>query len=645
MPPFWIWASVVGLLSLNKLLSQQTPEESIRRRSRPNWEKQVDDQIRHKPRPPLYHGLPLWRNWVTASAFFAGQLHRRKDFTHLLVLGTTGTGKSQLCLQPFLKTWLRHTKPRETVVLVDTKGDFTEILTALGKPFFLLDLMDLDAWAWDMGADFADLSRLKLFGQYLFPDKGGDNQFFVNAARDIFLAVLTLLIDTHGERFQLSDLYNAILADRTTLLRLLRSHPEGQRVAHAYLEGEAQETADSILSELASVKGKLDIPCAHWQRSTQRFSLRRFLREGGTLVVRFDVDAKETTFSLGKFLISSYIDFINAGADTRRFRHLLLLDEAHFVGKVLNLIEGVNFSRSKGLSILIASQSITGLHHVYGREQAQAILNSCAFQMFLRAEEQTNALLQAEQFGKREVTHWVETENFGQQPPSYGFNQDQQVRPVVTDRDFLTLPTPSPSKGFSYYARTPFGQTIRGHLSFRNPFLKGLLLPTRKPRPRRLLQGSDQLVRPWTEADLERLFPPADTGTQWSRAAQTLGDHLEQTLVQLYEEALELLHGAIVQLLVARNPTLGQRLQQGRMSWLELLTSLAQTLSLRRTLRWGVRLVVLSLTHRVRQIPRRVAWLVLEVWRSLIWTLEHWSVQAEKGILRLLRRFGLFRRP
>lgn len=653
MPPFYLWGSFLFLLVLAKTQTPPSLDESIHKRSRPRWEREAEQWRKQRPRRSLYKGVRLWQHLLISgfcfrlpglrsvchqSVFFAGQFHRKQDITHLLVLGSTGSGKSQLCNQPFLRTWLRQPTPRQTVVLVDTKGDFTEIMEASGQPYTLVDPMDLLASAWDMGADFQDLSKLKVFGQYMFPEREGDNAFFVNAAREIFLAVLTILIDTQGSEFQLSDLYNAILSDKATLKRLLESHEEGRRVARVFLDSEAERTTDAILSELAAVKGKLDIPAAHWQRSTRRFSLRRLLQEGGTLVVRFDVDAKETTFPLGKFLLSTYIDLINALPDHQKARHLLLLDEAHFIGKVVNLTQGVNFSRSKGLSILIASQSLTGLYHVYGKEEAQAILNSCSWQLFLRAEDQTNASLQAQQFGQRKDQDWRYTENFGGPQPSYSLGQDRQMWPVVTDRDFLQLPTPSPRKGFSYYARTPFAQVLRGHMDFKNPLLKWTLLPKRKRRSRRLLRGNEQLVKPWTAADLERLLRGPQQRSQRAQAAQALASQVEQQVVQLYGEALDLLNGALLKLVVTRNPALARQIQNGSVTWPVLLKALATTLPLRRSMGWFGQVLLLGLRERLLSLPRRVGRGVETAWLSLLWPLEHQSVQLENWLKRQFRR-------
>jgi hypothetical protein len=217
---------------------------------------------------------------------------------------------------------------------------------------------------------------------------------------------------------------------------------------------------------------------------------------------------KSSLDPINQLILDRVVDLLLDGHETRSRKSFLIFDEARELGKVRKLHAALNLGRSKGVSVTLGFQDIAGLRSVYGDKEAAELTGQINNKTFLRTDSHTTAKWAEEHFGQVELR--IESVNISNGPDgkeTHGTTIQNRVQPLVLASQVMGIPRTSPEHGFTglhdvpkvgtYLTEVPFDEVI-GQLVPADPDE-----PNHEARP-----GSDQLLKEWTAADLQRLKLP-----------------------------------------------------------------------------------------------------------------------------------------
>jgi type IV secretory pathway TraG/TraD family ATPase VirD4 len=275
---------------------------------------------------------------------------------HLLLAGTTGTGKSTLIEEALDGIGKRN----ERAIICDPNGGFVRRFAREGDR--LLNPFDARTEGWtvfnELRADF-DADRL---AASIVPAGHGDSAPWHHYAQVLLAEVLRALVrggDTTTER----------------LLHWCTSAPArelGAMLAGTSAAGLFDEGADKALASTRFVLTAHLSP--HRFLKPGGFSLRNWLeREGGSLFMTWRADMQAALAPL----LATWADIatnavLTLPPDPSR-RVWLVLDELAALGKLNGLENGLTLGRKHGLAVVAGLQSTAQLDRLYGKESATVI--------------------------------------------------------------------------------------------------------------------------------------------------------------------------------------------------------------------------------------------------------------------------------
>lgn len=472
--------------------------------------------------------------------FWAGHWVPISVMQHALTLGSPGSGKTLHGTCTFTSTTLsvRSRRGRKLIVF-DTKGDYRRILEGIHHhweiPLYyrVLNVSDLYASGWDIVADFNDYARLYDLGFLLFPPIQGENAFFQDAARAILIAVMSSFLYRHGPDLTMADLYNALTSDLPTIEEIIRGFPRGEDIIYLLLKTDAKETLDNIRMTLYAQIQRLQIPAAHSQNvQGGLISLREFLEspDEQILVISQDLTAKTASEPIIQAAFKRLIDFINArnGVEIEP-NTFIFLDELEFLGKLPGLKDAVNFARGKGLILFLLSQTVEGLHSVYGKDVAEGILSACPFKAFFRSDSLITAQWVQNLIGQREVWESQWSTSFGSQGTTISHSRKRQLEYPILSSDLRKLPQPSLETGLtgifiSKEYGDEFWKSIQGEELSQ-------LIPPNFEFSTSPLEPAHQIIKQWSPAERAKYV----SGCSKTSAPEPSSEEIAQPILALFE--------------------------------------------------------------------------------------------------------------
>lgn len=338
---------------------------------------------------------------------------------HLLVAGTTGSGKSTL-IEELLDG---ITARGERCIVCDPNGSYLRRFARDGDR--LLNSFDARTEGWclfnELRADF-DAERL---ARSVVPAGHGESAPWHHYAQVLLAEVLRALLrngDSSTERL----LYWATCAPACELGALLVGTPAA---------GLFDEGADKALASTRFVLTAYLSPQRYLKPGA--FSLRDWLeQETGSLYLTWRADMQAALAPL----LASWVDIATSAIltlppDPRR-RIWLVLDELAALGKLNGLEAGLTLGRKHGLAVVAGVQSTAQLDRLYGRESA-TVLRACFRNLLVLAVAKSDPATADElsrALGEREVLR----QEYSRSNGAGGLGESQSLR---QSRERLVLPS------------------------------------------------------------------------------------------------------------------------------------------------------------------------------------------------------------
>jgi energy-coupling factor transporter ATP-binding protein EcfA2 len=359
---------------------------------------------------------------------------------HLLLLGTTGSGKTQI-LRALVSQILSGREGR--VLIIDRKGDFTAWLAGRDDVAILAP-WDRRTRSWAVGIDIADaLGAAALAERFLPLDTQTNDRYWVDTPRNMIRTAIGILQALHAGRPGLdgcwgwADLAGALRQERSQLAAWLSQTEEGARAAQAIL-GHERVSAQDVYDSLSTWTRRLGHIAAGWpQRSGLSLRLwTRGLMGPRVLLVPTVMPDEELAAAVVRLIVETIASELLVLPDNPARRVWLVLDEFNLT-RLDTLTRLLPMARSKGAVVLAALQDIARTRALYGRDLSSSILNSFAVRAVLRLGDPDTQEWAAKALGRHDVERHrqVRSEHRGRASRS-----ETMAEQVVDRTEYLVMP-------------------------------------------------------------------------------------------------------------------------------------------------------------------------------------------------------------
>ncbi len=325
-------------------------------------------------------------------------LPRHAETSHILVCGTTGTGKSTL-----IEEIVNRTRSRgDRLVVCDPAGSYVSRFARSGD--HLLNPFDARSPGWSLFNEFRNDYDADRLARAIVPSGKGEAAAWHHYAR-VLLASVTRMLIRRGE------------ATTEALIRACASAPAadlGPDIAGTPAAGLFDPDASRALASTRFILSTYLAPHAYLRPGS--FSLRQWMREGsGALFLTWRTDMQTTLAPLMSGWISVLTaEILTLEPDPER-RIWLIVDELAALGPVEALPEALTLGRKFGLCIAAGLQSTSQLDELYGHDQAvtlRACFRTLVALGISRSDPDTAEFL-SRAIGEREVVRGEQTRSLG----------------------------------------------------------------------------------------------------------------------------------------------------------------------------------------------------------------------------------------
>lgn len=387
------------------------------------------------------HPCDFWVSGVgnTSLGFTDAMLGR-----HVLFIGGIGTGKT-VGMSSLIRSVRHGLGPQDALVFFDTKGDYLASFGREGDSIVAATTTsDPRQRYWNVFEEFRAVPPGRdvedeilevsngLFSNLL--DNAGDNIYFANAARDLFVALLTALLRDSTARTN-RDIRLGIAGMSITEMHELLDRPgnEDLRGAKHYI---AKEGSSSAMASLAFMQQVIQESFRSSFGREGNFSIRRFLREKGSRALFLEYDIASGTMLAP--IYKTMLDIAMKEAMSRQRasgRVVFVLDEFALLPELTHLTNGLNFGRSLGLRFIVGTQNTRQVEAKYGPEIAGSVLSAFGSVFAFRLFDGASREFVRDRFGENRKLVW-----FDSAVRQKGVSEQVTTGHVVEDWDLSALP-------------------------------------------------------------------------------------------------------------------------------------------------------------------------------------------------------------
>jgi hypothetical protein len=365
------------------------------------------------------------------------QIPRRMESSHIEIMGDSGTGKSALIRQMLMQIAERG----ETAIVYDPALEYTPQFYWPERGDLILNPLDARCPFWSPGDEIEHKSEALTLAASLFPDRYGENTFFVEGPRKIFAHLLSLK-PTPEELTQW--MRNPAEIDRrvagTELAAIIDTAAPAQRSG---VLGSLNLIADTF-NQLPSEKQTTQRwSAAVWSRSEQR---------GWLFLTSTPQSRKQMLPLISLWLDTLVLRLMNQGdvnqGETNRGeasarRVWFVLDEVATLQKLPQLHTAITENRKSNNPVVLGFQGRSQLETRYGHE-AESMLSQPATKIFLRTSEPRAARWISDTIGEVEIEQLRESHTSGHFPhhrKSKSYQLERRVEPLVMASEIGGLPS------------------------------------------------------------------------------------------------------------------------------------------------------------------------------------------------------------
>ena len=361
---------------------------------------------------------------------------------HLLVLGATGTGKSQFLLQ-FLPRMMQNHDGLKCVV-VDVKGEFIEFLYRPGidvifNPFdsrtagynFFRELSIVLDHNIETETEPPEVRMIASALADVASHENDTNKWVFEGVANIFYsAIMYCYIEN---KRTMRDFINFLRLPEDDIKKAFDALPRAfGSPGSNELVGDS-EAKQNVATELRKANTKLSALLEH----DGDFSIKEFMSQPGNLYLsRAGANAKNFD-AVFKLMLDLFARYVRTGADSKKLKYLMLIDEFGELPALSELSDLIRLSRSKGCSILLANQTIARIREKYGEKGASDILGNINSRLYFKIKEQSEADYISKNIGSARIERTSTSDNTSSgQGLMSGRDGDSESQSIVTEPAF-----------------------------------------------------------------------------------------------------------------------------------------------------------------------------------------------------------------
>ena len=359
-------------------------------------------------------------------------LAKDAEMQHILLTGTTGTGKS-ICMLEFMDNIRRR---KERAIVYDVAGTFVKHFYREKKDI-ILNPFDKACPTWNIWQDGEDLADFEAMAASLMPlHLSSSDPFWIHSARTIFSNLAERLRQMKKTETVLL-LQPIFSSDLTQLHQLLKG-----TVAENLVNPAVEKMALSIQSTVSTYCKALNYLRA--EEENPLFSIKRWIKaeeQDGWIFITSSAEKMEAL----KPLISVWLDtaarsILSLEPSTKR-RLWLLVDELASLHKLPSLSLLLSQGRKYGLCAVSAFQDIHQLRTIYGIDEAKALLAMYNTHVFCRTQCPDTAQWMSYLTGQRESVEQREGFSYGANTVRDGVSiqSERRQEPLILPTEFLRL--------------------------------------------------------------------------------------------------------------------------------------------------------------------------------------------------------------
>ncbi len=394
----------------------------------------------------------LHANGVASDLTIAGvPLIAGSETAHILVTGTTGSGKTQALLE-----LLRGIRARgDRVICFSPSGDFISAFYREDRDT-ILNPFDARCPSWDLWGDCPHAYDYDgLAAALISPTLSTSDPFWNDSARKVFSAAVRRCKERHRESVK-------FLIHMLTIVELVKLHEFLARTPAApLLDPSSEKTAISVRSNVANYTSAL----RYLPLERRSFGLRQWVHTERSDEWIF-LNAADAQLASVRPLLSMWLEVLtNAllslpASQSRRI--WLVIDELPALQKIPSLEDFLARARKHGGCGVIAIQGLSQLQDRYGSTGAQTLTNLCNTWVGMLQKDPDSAKWLANAFGQAEVLESNTGLSYGANEIRDGVSLSSQrrMRPLVLESEIMALP---PLAGFMRLGGgLPGGGTVPG---------------------------------------------------------------------------------------------------------------------------------------------------------------------------------------
>ena len=341
-------------------------------------------------------------------------ISRAREKQHLLLLGGTGAGKTQILL-PLIQ---QARERGDRLLLYDYKGDLTETLP--GDPPDepgLLAPWDSRSLYHDISIDVASFPDAQTFCLALIPNPESGEIHWNAGARDILTGLVVHLQKTHGQLWGWGDL-SKLACEPYHLLR--RAAVDGYPPVGGLLPDlppgeQPNDNIMSYLSTMAAGTSPVHALAMGWptrpNSSSRRWSVSKFIHGDGpaTMILQGNLSAQAVQTAYLQTVMGLLLAQVGSpGMESRDHKIWVVLDEFIQIGRLDQVLPLLQVARSKGVRLALASQDTSGMEDVYNANVVKSMLSIVGTRIF-GACAGPAAEISAGHLGKRRILKYNPT--------------------------------------------------------------------------------------------------------------------------------------------------------------------------------------------------------------------------------------------
>jgi type IV conjugative transfer system coupling protein TraD len=354
-------------------------------------------------------------------------LLKNRETEHMMIVGTTGTGKSNS-----LHHLLGQIRARgDRAVIIDTTGSLVSRFYE-GDRDKLLNPLDKRSLNWDLWSECKEPYHYTELAQSLIPESGSDPIWWTSARR---------LFVTTAQKLQLKNQQSIKKLLKLSLIdpiSKVASFYEGTQVS-SFMNVAADKTALSVRSTL----GMYTEAFAYLESDQQPFSIRSWVRnelkgEKNTnnnnsslndwLFLSSTIEQRELLAPLLSTWLSIAYKALMGLEESYTRRLWFIVDELPSLNMLPNLPKALAEIRKYGGCFVIGLQNLPQLEELYGVNLTRSMAGLCGTKVVFRTSDAPTAKKLSEFFGEQEILEPAESISFGAHQMRDGVNLAEHRR-------------------------------------------------------------------------------------------------------------------------------------------------------------------------------------------------------------------------